>query len=85
MDIELIKVYGSFAPDDSYCHDGRGTFKPSGKDSRAYLWICPSLSTVAARVTDIQVVFAHDFLEIPIKMTAEWAAKVVEKIVQTGR
>jgi len=68
------------APDDSYGHSGNGTFKPSGNDSRAYIWICPSLNVVAAMVADVSVGFANDFLEVPLKITAEWIGRVVEAV-----
>lgn len=65
------------APEDSYGHSGNGTFKPSGKNSRAYIWICPSINTVAAIVSDDSVGFANDFLDVPQKITAEWIGRVV--------
>jgi CubicO group peptidase (beta-lactamase class C family) len=64
------------APADSYGHAGFGTFKPSEKDSRAFLWVCPSLDMAAAIVSDIEVGFANDFLEVPMTMTADWIARV---------
>jgi CubicO group peptidase (beta-lactamase class C family) len=69
------------APEDSYGHAGWGTFRPSGEESRTYLWICPSLDSVAAMVTDVSVGFANDFLEVPMKITAEWIEHVVHGIV----
>jgi CubicO group peptidase (beta-lactamase class C family) len=64
------------APADSYGHAGFGTFKPSDTESRAYLWICPSLQLVAAMVTDVTVGFANDFLDIPNGLTAAWIGRV---------
>jgi CubicO group peptidase (beta-lactamase class C family) len=64
------------APSDSCGHVGWGTFRPSGETSRAYLWICPSLHAVAAMVTDVEVGFANDFLDVPMGVTAEWIAEV---------
>jgi CubicO group peptidase (beta-lactamase class C family) len=64
------------APPDSYGHPGFGAFKPSGKESRAYLWICPSLETVAAIVTDVTVGIANDYLDVPNELTAEWIGRV---------
>ena len=69
------------APEDSYGHAGWGTFKPSGKDSRAYLWICPSLEMVAAIVADISAGFANDFLEVPLKITAKWIGQIVDSLI----
>jgi CubicO group peptidase (beta-lactamase class C family) len=71
------KMLWPLAPADSYGHAGFGTFKPSERDSRAFLWICPSLNMVAAVVADIEVGFANDFLEVPMALTAEWIARVV--------
>jgi len=68
------------APENSYGHAGWGTFKPSGKESRAYIWICPSLNIVAAIVADVSVGFANDFLEVPLKITAEWIGRVVHSM-----
>jgi CubicO group peptidase (beta-lactamase class C family) len=65
------------APADSYGHAGWGTFKPSGRDSRAYLWICPSLELVAALVADVAAGFANDFLEVPNRLTADWVTRVI--------
>ena len=65
------------APADSFGHCGFGTFKPSQQESRAFLWVCPSLGTVAALIADVTAGFANDFLEIPNRLTAEWVAKVV--------
>ena len=65
------------APEDSYGHAGFGTFKPSESESRAYLWICPSLNIVAAIVADVSVGFANDFLDVPMRITAEWIARIV--------
>jgi len=70
------------APKDSYGHAGWGTFKPSGGESRAYLWICPSLDIVAAMVTEVSVGFANDFLEIPLKITAEWIGRIVSSVIR---
>lgn len=64
------------APTDSYGHPGFGTFKPSEKESRAYLWICPSLEAVAAIVADVAAGFANDFLEVPNGLTAEWIGRL---------
>lgn len=72
------KVLWPLAPADSYGHAGFGTFKPSEEESRAFLWICPSLNMVAAIVSHIQVGFANDFLEVPMALTAKWIAKVVK-------
>ena len=65
------------APEDAYGHAGFGTFKPSEHESRAYLWVCPSLDVVAAIVADISAGFANDFLDIPLEITAEWIAGIV--------
>lgn len=65
------------APEDSYGHAGFGTFKPSESESRAYLWICPSLNIVAAIVADVSVGFANDFLDVPMRITAEWISRIV--------
>ncbi len=65
------------APQDSYGHAGFGTFKPSESESRAYLWICPSLNIVAAIVADVSAGFANDFLDIPLGITAEWIGRIV--------
>ena len=64
------------APADSYGHPGFGVFKPSEKESRAYLWICPSLESVAAIVTDVTVGIANDYLDVPNGLTAEWIGRV---------
>lgn len=72
------KVLWPLAPADSYGHAGFGTFKPSEEESRAFLWICPSLNMVAAIVSHIQVGFANDFLEVPMALTAKWIAEVVK-------
>lgn len=69
------------APEDSYGHAGFGTFKPSEKDSRAFLWICPSLDMVAIMVADVEVGFANDFLEVPMGLTAEWIERVAATAV----
>ena len=66
------------APEDSYGHAGWGTFKPSEKESRAFLWICPSLDMVAGIVADISTGFANDFSEVPMGITAEWIGRIVE-------
>jgi CubicO group peptidase (beta-lactamase class C family) len=68
------------APPDSFGHAGFGTFKPSERESRCYLWICPSLAVVAAMVTDVTVGFANDFLDIPNGLTAEWAGRVAAAV-----
>ena len=68
------------APEDSYGHAGWGTFKPSEKESRTYLWICPSLDIVASMVTHISVGFTADFLEIPMAITAEWIGRIVNAV-----
>jgi CubicO group peptidase (beta-lactamase class C family) len=65
------------APEDSYGHAGFGTFKPSERESRVYLWICPSLNIVAAIVADVSVGFANDFLDVPMGITAEWIGRIV--------
>ena len=67
-------------PEVSYGHVGLGTFKPSEKQSRAFLWICPGLQTVAAIVTDAKTGFANDFLKIPMHLTAEWIARVAAAV-----
>jgi CubicO group peptidase (beta-lactamase class C family) len=69
------------APEDSYGHAGWGTFKPSGDESRAYLWICPSLDMVAAIVAHVSVGFANDFLDVPMGVTAEWIGRIVGSIL----
>jgi CubicO group peptidase (beta-lactamase class C family) len=68
------------SPDDSYGHTGFGTFKSSGEESRAYLWICPSLNSVAAVVTDVTVGFANDFLDVPQGITAELIGRVARAL-----
>ena len=68
------------APEDSYGHVGLGTFKPSGKESRTFMWICPSLHAVAAMVTDDKAGFADDFLEAPMGLTADWIARVAAAV-----
>jgi len=70
------------APEDSYGHAGWGNFKPSEKDSRAYLWICPSLDMVAAIVADISAGIANDFSEVPLGITAEWIGRIVHAAKQ---
>lgn len=72
------------APEDSYGHVGLGTFKPSGKESRTFMWICPSLLSVAAMVTDDKVGFADDFLDVPMGLTAEWIAGVIAEVRNLG-
>jgi|GEM_PF-2337484 len=67
-------------PEDSYGHVGFGSFKPSEKQSRAFLWICPGLQTVAAIVTDAKTGFANDFLNVPMDLTAEWIARVAAAV-----
>jgi CubicO group peptidase (beta-lactamase class C family) len=69
------------APEDSFGHAGFGTFKPSERESRAYLWVCPSLDMVAAIVADASAGFANDFLEIPLKITAEWISRIVNSVI----
>jgi len=78
--VNVKKALWPDAPEDSYGHAGWGTFKPSGRESRAYLWVCPSLDTVAAMVADISVGFADDFLEVPLKITAEWIGRVADTV-----
>lgn len=68
------------APTDSFGHAGFGTFKPSETESRAYLWICPSLEVVAAMVTEVSVGFANDFIEVPNGLTAEWIGRVASAV-----
>lgn len=70
------KTLWRLASADSYGHAGFGTFKPSETDSRAFLWICPSLDMTAAIVADVEVGFVNDFLEVPMTLTAEWIARV---------
>ncbi len=65
------------APEASYGHAGFGTFKPSERESRVYLWICPGLDIVAAIVADVSVGFANDFLDVPMGITAEWIGRIV--------
>jgi len=64
------------APANSHGHAGFGTFKPSETDSRAFLWIYPSLYMAAAIVAGVEVGFANDFLEVPMGLTAQWIARV---------
>ena len=66
------------APEDSYGHVGFGTFKPSEEESRAYLWICPSLAMTAAVVSAAAVGIGNDFLEVPMALTADWIAKTAD-------
>jgi CubicO group peptidase (beta-lactamase class C family) len=68
------------APQESYGHAGFGTFKPLEEQSRAYLWICPSLDIVAAIVTDDSVGFANDHLQVPQVLTAEWIGRIVHSL-----
>ncbi len=68
------------APPDSYGHPGFGTFRPSGEASRAYLWICPSLNTVAGIVADASVGFGSDHLDVPNGLTAEWIGMIVRSM-----
>lgn len=68
------------APSDSYGHPGNGTFRLSGKPSRTYLWICPSLDIVAAIVSDVSAGFANDYLQVPQVLTAEWIARIVHSL-----
>jgi CubicO group peptidase (beta-lactamase class C family) len=79
--VNVRRAFWPEASEDSYGHAGWGTFRPSGEESRAYLWICPSLDSVAAMVTDVSVGFANDFLEVPMKITAEWIEHVVHGVV----
>ena len=60
------------APADSYGHAGWGRFTSERTESRAYLWICPSLRTAAALVADERSGFSNDFLEVPMGTVAEW-------------
>ncbi len=64
------------APEDSFGHPGFGAFKPTGVPSRAYLWVCPSLSVVAAVVSDVPTGFGSDFLDVPNRITAEWISRI---------
>ncbi len=66
------------APEDSYGHAGFGTFKPTEVPSRAYLWVCPSLSIVAAVVSDVTTGFGTDFLSVPNTITAAWISRITE-------
>jgi CubicO group peptidase (beta-lactamase class C family) len=75
--VNAKKALWPYAPEDSYGHAGFGTFKPSEKESRAYLWICPSLELVAAIAADVSVGFANDFLDVPMRITAEWIGRIV--------
>jgi CubicO group peptidase (beta-lactamase class C family) len=76
--VNTRKALWPSAPADAYGHVGFGTFKPSEEESRAYLWICPSLRIVAAVVSGVDVGIGNDFLEIPMALTADWVAGVVE-------
>lgn len=52
--VNVGKMLWPRAPADSYGHAGFGTFKSSKTDSRAFLWICPSLDMAAAIVADFK-------------------------------
>lgn len=80
--INAKKALWPDAPEDSYGHAGFGTFKPSESESRAYLWICPSLNMVAVIVADVSVGFANDFLDAPMRITAEWIGRIVRSTKQ---
>jgi len=79
--LNVNKALWPDAPEDSYGHAGWGTFTPSAKDRRAYLWICPSLVVVAAIVADASAGFANDFLDIPLGLTAEWIGRIVNAVL----
>jgi len=64
------------APEDSYGHSGWGCFRPSNNECRAYLWICPSLSAVAAVALSASTAFANDAVEVPNRLTGEWIGEV---------
>jgi CubicO group peptidase (beta-lactamase class C family) len=70
------------APQDAYGHPGNGTFKPSEKPSRTYLWICPSLDIVAAIVARVSAGFANDYLRVPQALTAEWIGWIVRSVAR---
>jgi CubicO group peptidase (beta-lactamase class C family) len=70
------------APQDAYGHPGNGTFKPSAEPSRTYLWVCPSLDTVAAIVAHQAAGFANDYLQVPQVLTAEWIGRIVRSVVR---
>lgn len=78
--INCNKALWPDAPTDSFGHPGFGTFISSGRESRVYLWICPSLNIVAAMVTDIAVGIANDYLVIPQGITAEWIGRIVKAL-----
>ncbi len=78
--VNTNKVLWPDAPEDSYGHAGWGTFKSSGEESRAYLWICPTLDMVAAIVAHISTGFANDFLHVPMNITAEWIRRIVRSV-----
>ena len=82
--LNLDRAVWPQAPADSFGHVGWGTFRPSGEESRAFLWVCPSLATVAAMVTDVSVGFANDFLQVPMGLTAEWVARVAAAVGRQG-
>lgn len=67
-------------PADSYGHAGFGSFRSSGEPSRAFLWVCPSLSVVAAIITDASAGFAGDFLDVPNDFTAECITKIMSAL-----
>jgi CubicO group peptidase (beta-lactamase class C family) len=68
------------APDDSFGHPGWGTLKPSGTESGAFLWICPSRRVVAAMVTARSTGFTADFQEVPMPLTTQWLALVMRHV-----
>jgi CubicO group peptidase (beta-lactamase class C family) len=78
--INIERALWPAAPADSYGHPGFGTFKSSGEESRAYLWICPSLNSVAAIVTDATVGFANDYLDVPHGITADLIGRIVRAL-----
>ena len=57
---------------------GFGTFSSDGRPSRAFLWACPEMATVACVVSEPVAGFGNDFLKVPNKVTAEWTARVAE-------
>ena len=65
---------------DSFGHPGWGSFRPSGTESGAFLWICPSLQAVAAMVTAKSTGFTGDFLEVPMLLTTQWLALVTHHV-----
>ncbi len=78
--INIGRALWPAAPADSYGHLGFGTFNSSGEESRAYLWVCPSLNSVAAIVTDATVGFANDYLDVPHGITAELIGRIVRAL-----